>query len=140
MRKLNALIPLMVMAVFTSCTKEDISDLTVNEAQGLVPGDWKVTYYFDNSNGESSEFDGYTFSFADDGTVTASVSGSEFTGTWNVSSSDDDPNFDKEIEITISGNSALDDLDGKWLITEISESVMKFKDDTPSEEIHFEHI
>lgn len=140
MKRFYVLLPVIAMAVLTSCSKDDISNITVNEAQAFVPGDWKVTYYFDNSNGVSCEFDGYTFTFGDDGTVTATISGTEYAGLWTVSSSDDDPNFDKEIEITISGTSAMDDLDGKWLITEISETVMKFKDDTPSEEIHFEHI
>lgn len=140
MKRFYLLLPVIAMVMMTSCKKEDITNITVSEAQGLVPGNWKVNYYYDNSNGVSSEFDGYTFSFADDGTVTATFSGTDYLGLWTVKSSDDDPNYDKEIEFTISGTTAMDDLDGKWLITEISETVMKFKDDTPSEEIHFEKI
>ncbi|MBK9454098.1 MAG: hypothetical protein IPO24_00245 [Bacteroidetes bacterium] len=70
--------------------------------------------------------------------MSATTGGTTFTGTWYVENSDDDPAYDKEMKIAITGNKQMDDLDGSWLIAELTDSVMKFKDDTPSEEIHFE--
>ncbi|MBC8047294.1 MAG: hypothetical protein H7Y00_10890 [Fimbriimonadaceae bacterium] len=64
----------------------------------------------------------------------------EFAGTWIIKSSDDDPLYDKEIECTIAGNKQMDELDVSWLITELSDTAMKLKDDSPSEEMHFEKI
>jgi hypothetical protein len=141
MKKL-ILMSTLALSIFamTSCSKDDLSDITVTEAEALAGGSWKVVYYYDNGDGVSNDFNGYTFEFNDDGTLTATTGGTTFTGTWFVENSDDDPAYDKEMKIAITGNEQMDDLDGSWLIAELTDNVMKFKDDTPSEEIHFEKI
>lgn len=123
-----------------SCSDDSLADVTVTEAEALATGSWKVVYYFDNSDGVSNDFDGYTFEINDDGTISASKSGTTYTGTWMVKSSDDDPDYDKEMEITITGNDQMDELDGSWLIAELTDNSLQLKDDTPSEEIHFEKL
>lgn len=127
-----------VIFSITSCSKDDLSKLTVTEAEKLAEGNWKVVYYYDNSDGVSNDFNGYSFNFATDGTLTATIGATTFTGTWFVDNSDDDPNYDKEMKIAIAGNKQMDNLDGSWLIAELTDNSMQFKDDTPSEEIHFE--
>ena len=67
------------------------SDLTLTEAETLAGGSWRVTYYYDNGDGVSNDFDGYTFDISDDGTLTATKGASIYTGVWMVKSSDDDP-------------------------------------------------
>lgn len=133
-----------VIVMLASCTKDDsvLSDLTTSEVTSTLDGNtWKVTYYFDNSDGESTDdFAGYTFVFYEDGSINASNSGETFSGTWLIKNSDDDPDFDKEIEFTISGNKQMDELDGSWLITELTDSSVKLKDDNGAEEMHFEKL
>jgi len=124
----------------SSCSKDALSDITVTEAETLAGGSWKVVYYNDNSDGVSNDFNGYTFEFNTDGTLSATTGGTTLNGTWFVDYSDDDPAYNKEMKIAITGNKQMDDLDGSWLIAELTDAVMKFKDDTPSEEIHFEKL
>lgn len=125
---------------FASCSKDDISKVTITEAEKLAIGSWKVNYYYDNSDGVSNDFNGYTFDINTDGTVVAHIGGTDHYGTWLIKNSDDDPNYDKEIEFVISGDAQMDKLDGKWLITEVTDTTLKLKDDTPSEEIHFTNL
>lgn len=131
---------LLSVLIMPSCSKDALSDVTITEAEALAGGSWKVVYYYDNSDGVSNDFDGYTFEIGDDGTITATNGASSYTGTWLVKSSDDDPDYSKEIEFTIAGDKQMDKLDGKWLIAELTETTMQLKDDTPSEEIHLEKI
>ena len=139
MKKINVMIAgLMMLFILGACKKESIPDITVSEAQALASGNWKVVYYFDNSDSVSNDFDGYEFEISDDGTILATLGASTFSGTWIIKSSDDDPNFNQEIEFTISGNNQMDELDGSWLIMELNETIMNLKDDSGSEEIHFE--
>lgn len=139
MKKMSLILATALTVLMLSSCSDDIpSDLTLTEAETLAGGSWRVTYYYDNGDGVSNDFDGYTFDISDDGTITATKGASTYTGVWMVKSSDDDPTYDKEIEFTISGDKQMENLDGSWLITELSDTVMKLKDDTPSEEIHFE--
>lgn len=131
---------LLSVLMMPSCSDDSLDDVSVTEAEALAGGSWKVVYYFDNGDGVSNDFDGYTFEINDDGTIAATNGGATYTGTWMVKSSDDDPDYDKEIEFTITGDKQMDNLDGSWLIAELTDSSMKLKDDTPSEEIHFEKI
>lgn len=128
----------LTIIMLSSCADDLPSDLTLTEVETLAGGNWRVTYYFDNGDGVSSDFDGYTFEISEDGTIAATKGATTYTGIWMVKSSDDDPAFDKEIEFIISGDKQMEDLDGSWIITELSHTIMKLKDNTPSEEIHFE--
>lgn len=140
MKNVKMFVIAIVAITVSSCSKDDIKKLSVSDAIADVTGNWKVTYYFDNSDGSTDDFAGYTFNFNADGVLTA-VSGSEtFTGTWTVESSDDDPDFDKELKITIAGNDVMDELSHSWLLTELTDSTMQLKDDSGSEELHFEKI
>ncbi|MBK9454097.1 MAG: hypothetical protein IPO24_00240 [Bacteroidetes bacterium] len=68
MKKL-ILMSTLALSIFamTSCSKDALSDITVTEAETLAGGSWKVTYYYDNGDGVSNDFNGYTFEFNTDG-------------------------------------------------------------------------
>ncbi len=140
MKKMNSILAIALLGlVFTACKKQDkISDLTITETENLAIGSWKVSYYYDNSNGVSNDFDGYTFDISSDGTFIANMGGVSFNGLWLVKNSDDDPQYNNEIEFTVSGDTQMDKLNCKWLVVEITETSMNLKDDTPSEEIQFQ--
>ncbi|MFN0274181.1 MAG: hypothetical protein ACKVPJ_00425 [Chitinophagales bacterium] len=146
MKKIEFLIATaLVIIMLASCSSIDdsvLSDMSTTEITETLDGtSWKVVYYFDNSDGESTDdFAGYTFDFAEDGTLTATLGSETFTGTWVIKNSDDDPDYDKEIDINIAGNKQMDEVEGSWLITELSDTSMKLKDDNGAEEIHFSKL
>lgn len=122
--------------LFTACSDDALSDISTTEAENMSTGSWKVSYYFDNSDGVSNELDAYELELADDGTLTITDGTNTFTGAWNIQGSDDDPNYSKELEFSIVGNSDMDKFDGKWLIAVLTDNSMELLDDTPSEELH----
>jgi len=105
-----------------------------------VSGNWTVTYYLDSGKDETSDFNGYSFSFNTDGTLQAVMSSGTFSGTWRIgdSSSDDDSSSNKLV-IMITGNKAMDDLQDDWLIVKLNDNEIWLRDDNVSsnEELHF---
>lgn len=145
MKKYMMILVMVSISVFmTSCSSDDLSDLTVPETEDLVAGtgSWKVTYFYDKDKDETSDFNGWTFTFNDDGTLTASKGSETYTGSWNIKSSDDDPDYDKEIVIIITGAYPLDEMSDDWIIIELTDSNMKLKDDSDDgiEELHLQAV
>lgn len=138
MKRWNIIMATVVTAaIFSSCSKSGITDITVSDATAKAAGTWKVNYYYDNSNGVSNDFDGYSFVIGDDGSVTATAGAVTHNGIWVIKNSDDDPKYSTEIEFTITGDDRMDKLDGKWLIKSITDTEMELIDDSSPEEIHF---
>lgn len=139
MKKIFLIASAMFAAAFlSSCTDDTLTDLTITEVEGMSTGNWKVIFQSDNGNDDSHDLLGYALEFLADGTLTASKGAESFTGTWIVKSSDDDPDYDKEFDFLISGNKAMDELDGSWLIGTLTDNRMELLDDSPSEQIHLE--
>jgi hypothetical protein len=78
---------LMVLALATllivSCSKDD--SITVNNVSTTVTsGNWRVTYFWDTDHEETSNFNGYTFTFSGGNVLTAVNGGTTITGTWQT--------------------------------------------------------
>lgn len=107
---------------FTACKKSDdtLPGGSVVPAQGV----WKVTYFYDKGD-ETADFSGYTFNFANNGTVTATQGSQTWTGTWS-SGYDDSKN--KFLIDFISGSpSPLSELEEDWLIVKMDDQLMHFE-------------
>jgi len=133
-----------------ACSKTDdsapASDVSTTVKQDIITDTWVISTYIDDGKNETSRYNGYSFTFADNGTLTASSSGSSFTGTWRIGSDDsgyDDSgnhsNDDSKLIITISGNYQMDELTDDFQIVSISTSEIFLKDDnlTKIKELRF---
>jgi hypothetical protein len=137
-------IKLFVLALaisLASCSKSnDDNPSDNNNVNDQVSGNWTVTYYYDSGKDETSDYSGYSFEFATDGTLTATHSTGTFAGTWRIgdSSSDDDSSSNRFV-ITITGNKRMDDLQDDWVIDSISDTEIRLRDDNPAsaEELRF---
>jgi hypothetical protein len=141
-------IKLFVLALaisLASCSKSNDDNPSNNNNNNSnineqVSGNWTVTYYFDSGKDETSDYSGYSFEFATDGTLTAIHSTGNFAGTWRIgdSSSDDDSSSNRFV-ITITGNKRMDDLQDDWVIDSISDTEIRLRDDNPAsaEELRF---
>ena len=118
-------------ALLLSCKKDDSNNSPIDLI--VTTGTWKVSYYHENNEDKTSNFSDYTFTFGDNGTMTASNSGGTTTGTWT---SDDSEN---EIHISLGNTEPLKDLSKGWLIISKSSTEIVLKDDdiTHLEELHF---
>lgn len=92
----------------TSCSSSDDDDGSNNNAnpQEVIniaqSGNWVITYFFDTDSDETSDFNGYTFTFADAGVLTATNGSSTITGMWSVTNSSSSSSSSDDLDFNIS--------------------------------------
>ncbi|MCC6289075.1 MAG: hypothetical protein IT249_14425 [Chitinophagaceae bacterium] len=111
--------------LFFSCKKDDN-----NTNSNISDGNWRVTLFTDSGNDETSDFSGYTFTFGNDGILTATKSNTSKTGTWSRSSNDFNINLGEKSD----DNKPLGELTDDWDVISVSSTEIKLKDDNDSSE------
>ena len=113
----------------SSCTgsndgsgNDNIDDTAL--VQDLTTGDWYVTYYFDDFD-ETTDFDGYVFNYAADGTATATNPSGTTNGSWSTSSGDETP---LELNLNFGTVLPLDELAEDWDVLEVTSEIIRLKD------------
>lgn len=143
MKSIAQILAIAMVVTTTACSKADdsnpTSDLSANVKQELISDTWVVSSYIDKGKNETSDYSGYTFTFSENGTLTASVAGTTFTGTWSIGSDhtgfDDSGHHsgdDNKLIITITGNYQMDELTDDFQIVSISDNEIILKDDNPT--------
>lgn len=85
MKKIILFLAIAAMAAINSCTKDDNNSITTGNVSSTVSsGTWRVTYYWDTDHEETSNFSGYSFTFAGGSVLTAVNGGTTVTGTWQT--------------------------------------------------------
>ncbi len=127
-----------------SCSNDDnntsdsdaqlIAEIENNALNGL----WQISNYNDSGQNETSDFNGYSFNFDENGVLTATNGTNVLTGTWSVTSSssdssdDDDNSSDDDIDFNIffsvSESSVFDDLVDDWEVSATSSSEISLFD------------
>jgi len=124
---------------FTSCTKDDKTTVTPTGStiSAATPGTgWSVTLFTEPGENKTSNYTGYTFDFAADGTMTAVKGGVTVTGTWRQYPDDGKTKF----AITLSTTDIrLMELNDAWELVSKSASFISLKDDnsTSNEQLQF---
>lgn len=126
---------LIISLLAWSCDDSQNSTPTIDDSSNLS-GVWKVSYYWDKDKEETSDFNGYSFKFEEDGTFIAERNGNTQKGSWKVSDSS------KKFIISINSVKPLDDLVDDWLIIEKSDNLIKLRDDSDDhlEELYFKRF
>ncbi len=141
MKVFHVIFAMFLLAGFSACTNGGGSDDVQPDTPSntlVSAGEWRVSYYFDKDKDETNDFNGYTFSFLDNGVLEASLGGNVTAGTWKVVSDDGH----QKLVITIGLAKPLSDLSDDWIITERNDSSIKLRDDNDEhlEELHFSAI
>ena len=108
----NGLLAMLSLTLMSSmCSSDDMDNPNNNSQQIMlientaVSGSWTISSYVDSGQDETNDYNGYTFTFNDDGTVVATNGGNTINGTWSVtdsSNSNDDSNSVDDIDFNIS--------------------------------------
>jgi hypothetical protein len=124
----------------TGCTKNnDPVDSNTPISQVITQGSWIVHYYFENGTDETSDFSGYSFTFAASGSFTATKSGVATNGTWSEITDDGK----KKLVLNLAtADPKLDNVNDDWVIVSKSNSLIELKDDNPArdEQLHFKKL
>lgn len=133
MKNIDKLILLVIVSfslVFTGCSTDDDASTNDNSQQvaqiqsSVESGTWRITNFNDSGQDETSDFNGYNFTFNTDGSLVATNSSNTMTGTWSVtddsnssdddSSSDDDDDIDFNIFFNVPESNDFEDLNDDW--------------------------
>ncbi len=105
--------------------------------QVLQTGTWYVSYYYHNED-ETGDYQGYVFTFAAGGTVTAVKNGNTYNGVWNAYLEGSTQFLDIDFN-----SSNLGDLDDDWRVLEFSEQTVRLRQDgggNDPDRLHFSKI
>lgn len=134
--KLVMLLVLSFTLMSSSCSSDDDNNPLDNSAEiqnitnTAETGDWVITYFYDTDSDETSNFTGYTFTFGDTGTLTATNGTNTYSGTWSVtnSSSSDDSSNDIDFNINFTSPPNFEDLSDDWDIVSYSSTKIELID------------
>lgn len=133
---------LFLMAMtFVACSDDDSnndsnnnSNNSTEETAAIVSAsNWVITNFIDSGQDETSDFNGYTFSFNANGTVVATNGTNTVNGTWSItdsnSSSDDDNYEDDDFNLNFPpGDDLFEDLNDDWDFISVSNTKIELID------------
>ena len=135
MRNLRILpVAVIAMVLITSCTKTDMNTISIAEAQGIIPGSYKVNNFA--GTGDLAQYQDYTFEFISNGELRATKGAESYSGSWDIITIAD-VTYDKEVSITIAGNEQMDMLNHSWFVKDVTDVTLNLVDDTATEEFLF---
>ena len=120
-----------------SCSSSDDDDGGSNNNQNqqqlisvAQSGNWIITYFYDTDSDETNDFNGYSFTFASSGVLTATNGANTVTGTWSVtnSSSNDDSSDDLDFNISFASPADFSELTDDWDIITYSSTKIELID------------
>lgn len=119
----------------TGCKKASTEKSVENS---LVEGTWKITLYEDDGVNETSDYSNLTFTFKDDGTVSAQPGSLTviYSGTWSTNKDSDHVDFNLFF-------SQYEDLSDDWEVVNSADTKLELKDvsgDGSIDKLTFEKI
>ena len=133
----------LIALVLGACETDDSANnndtMTAQEIEAAktiaTSGTWRVTNYNDDGQDETSDYNGYTFTFETTGVLTATKDATTITGTWSItedssssSDDDDDDDIDFNIFFPVSDDHPLDDLSDDWDIVSFDATTINLID------------
>jgi len=103
------------MFTLTSCSKDDDDNNTTTAvAANLKSGTWRVSSFIDNGTDETTDFNGFTFTYNNGGTVSAVNNILTVTGSWSTGT--DDSRAKLNLDFSSSSLSQFEELSEDWEI------------------------
>ncbi len=106
---------LCLVCTFSSCSKSDYTSDPVNPNSSVVSGNWTITNFRQRTEDKTSQYAGYSFSFAANGVLTATKSGLTTNGTWSYSAASSST-YMGFFTISLGNDDPLKRLNESWLV------------------------
>ncbi|HSD14632.1 MAG TPA: hypothetical protein VLB74_08285 [Flavobacterium sp.] len=101
---------------------------TIDEIKNdVMSGTWRITYFFDTDSDETSNFNGYNFTFGSSSILTATDGSNTNVGAWSVTddnSGDDSPD-DIDFNIVFASPPDFAELSEDWHILEHTDTKLR---------------
>lgn len=123
------LFSIFMLNVASTCSNDDDSSSSNNPSiddvnNNVVSGAWNVTLFSESGSTQTSNFSGYNFNFATNGTLTAVNGNTTMTGTWSTGTDDSTPKM--YINFNVS-NGSFEEISEDWRILSNSSSKIELK-------------
>tara|TARA_R100000951_G_C2595675_1_gene166536 strand:- start:298 stop:732 length:435 start_codon:yes stop_codon:yes gene_type:complete len=131
-----------LLLVFGACNKVKTKD--VNKT--ITDGKWRVSYFSEDGVDETYHFNGYEFTFNDDGNVQAVGQGGTINGTWSTTddNSNDDSSSDVDLNLVFPNTNNFDEISDDWDVVTQSNDKIELQDisggDGSIDELTFKRI
>ena len=133
---------IMYVVTVASCSGDDNNDdnnqndASANQTTEIAQtGTWRITQFIDSGEDETSDFNGFVFTFNSDGTVIANRDELSVSGTWSVNdssnSSDDDGSsndVDFNLFFDVPETNDFEDLNDDWDLVSATNSRIELID------------
>lgn len=125
---------IFMLNVASTCSNDDDNSIAPSQDPSQVitiasQGSWRVTHFNDSGTDETAHFNGYNFTFAPNGTLTAANLINSYNGSWSVANDDsnDDSPSNSNLDFNIIFNSPADfaELTEDWDIISINAAEIK---------------
>ncbi len=124
---------IFMLNVASMCSNDDdvIPSPSVNPSpviNTVKNGTWRITFFQDSGTNETSNFDGYTFTFGSSSVLTAENGANTYTGSWSVTSDnshDDSPSNDLDFNINFATPANFEELSEDWNILEFTSTKVR---------------
>jgi hypothetical protein len=123
----NILLLALLITIGISCSKDDNSSSSItpgNVSNTVTSGTWRITYYWDTDHEETSNYNGYNFTFATGGILTAVKTGSTVTGSWSTGMDDSKT----ELVIGFASPASFVEISDDWEVIENSPTKIRLQD------------
>lgn len=129
----------MLLLVMVGCSSDDNDNNTndnMAEIQDIIAtveaGTWHVSSYVDSGVDETSDYNGYDFTFATNGTISASNGTTTINGTWWVDDDDNSCNCSDDIDFNIAfavvDPDPFAELNDDWDVASHTSSMISLRD------------
>ena len=137
---LTRLFTILLIVSAWSCTKEKVPPVATSASSdeeqllpsevvtaNVAPGLYRIVKFIDTGDDETSQFNGYRFRFRANGELIATTNaGKAFRGSWDLNSAQ------TMMNISISGNDALEDLDDDdWRVITLTNMRIRLRSPGP---------
>jgi hypothetical protein len=115
MKKLVLFLALLLVASFGGCSNNNNDDLT----DTITAGTWRVSYFTQNGDEDTSLFRGYVFTFRPDATVSVTRPSLPVAlGTW------DEHDSDRRLDLDFGISGLLEKLNEDWVVITVDNDVI----------------
>ncbi len=102
----------------------------------ITEGTWKVALYDDNGENKTSDYEGFTLTFSNSGTVQVTNGSVNLEGTWSEITNDGK----QKALLDFGSNEPFDEFNDDWEIVDATDTRVELKDDSSPETLVFERI
>lgn len=114
---------LTILLLMSGCKKNSDSTTSNSLQTNIQSSIWKITNYNNNGADQTSDFNGYSFTFKSGNLISATYSNGSANGSWSIGTDDSK----QKLIISFPNSSPLDELNEDWEVLAQNSSIIQLK-------------